>query len=575
MSDLRGKTKMNFLLILVDQLRKPPAYESDEIKQWREKYLIGQQTLRKTSIEFDRHYIASTACSPSRASLFTGHYPSLHGVTQTWGMAKRENDPDISWLDPNGVPTMGEYFQRNGYRTYYKGKWHLSHADIVHNHKVLHTIDQVTGESIERNVSLYKNSNRLRDFGFDDWIGPEPHGSNPYNSATSSSIGNGQKGRDAIFASQVIDLINELSQDKEEHKDPWLIVASLLNPHDISLFGDITQKLPMFNFPIDPTVPDIPESPTDQEDLTTKPSAQESYRDILPQALQKISDHKTYRSVYYSLEKYVDEQVKRIMDALQSSSMYKDTIVIFTSDHGEQLGSHGGLIHKWHNFYEESARVPLIIHNPILFPNHQVSYELSSHIDLIPTMLSLAGISEKQTRKCLEIDHCEVRPLVGKILKTYDIQSIDKLTDHVVYFWTQDNPTFGQLQISESGVEYQAIVQPNSVEAVLVYLFSRFFNNPHLLKFVRYYDPMGKAEDEYELYDLTEDPYEQINLMYMDKNRDDMDWEEKNRHFINRMFAAQCKAILDEQRNIKLLQPQHQSTMIGFDPITMRFTNLS
>jgi len=48
---------------------------------------------------------------PGRASLYTGHYPSLHGVTQTTGAAKESFDPDIFWLDPNGVPTMGDYFR--------------------------------------------------------------------------------------------------------------------------------------------------------------------------------------------------------------------------------------------------------------------------------------------------------------------------------------------------------------------------------------------------------------------------------------------------------------------------------
>jgi arylsulfatase A-like enzyme len=71
---------------------------------------------------FTRHYAGSTACSPSRATLFTGQYPSLHGVTQTQGIAKKSQDPDMFWLQPNTVPTMGDYFKQAGYQTFYKGK---------------------------------------------------------------------------------------------------------------------------------------------------------------------------------------------------------------------------------------------------------------------------------------------------------------------------------------------------------------------------------------------------------------------------------------------------------------------
>ena len=101
----------NFLFLMVDEMRYPPVYESSELKSFRATYLKTQNALRATGMEFRRHYAASTACVPGRASLYTGHYPSLHGVTQTTGAAKESFDPDIFWLDLNGVPTMGDYFR--------------------------------------------------------------------------------------------------------------------------------------------------------------------------------------------------------------------------------------------------------------------------------------------------------------------------------------------------------------------------------------------------------------------------------------------------------------------------------
>ena len=67
---------------------------------------------------------------PSRDTLFTGHYPSLHGVTKTDGLAKPHNTPAMRWPDSTGVPTMGEWFRAGRYRTHYRGKWHISYADL-------------------------------------------------------------------------------------------------------------------------------------------------------------------------------------------------------------------------------------------------------------------------------------------------------------------------------------------------------------------------------------------------------------------------------------------------------------
>src|SRR5690606_7340741 len=94
------------------------------------------------------------------------------------------------------------------------------------------------------------------------------------------------------------------------------------------------------------------------------------------QALQPISNIQKYQQLYYSLERSVDNNLYRIMKTIMKSSMYKDTIIIFTSDHGEQLGAHG-LFQKWHNIYEESIHVPLIIHSPALFSGYTATNELT------------------------------------------------------------------------------------------------------------------------------------------------------------------------------------------------------
>lgn len=132
----RGKLRKqpNILLILCDEYRFPVAYESAQLKRFRSKHLTAEEALRDNGLEFTNHYIMTTACVPSRNSIFTGQYPSLHGSSQTPGAAKTNVEMDMYWLDPNTLPTMGNYFRAGGYETYYKGKWHVSEADIrVHS----------------------------------------------------------------------------------------------------------------------------------------------------------------------------------------------------------------------------------------------------------------------------------------------------------------------------------------------------------------------------------------------------------------------------------------------------------
>jgi len=92
----------NILLLMTDQERYAPPYESPELAAFRLTQLPARARLRSAGLELHRHYAGSTACLPSRATLFTGQYPSLHGVTKTDGLAKPHNDPAMRWLDPAG-----------------------------------------------------------------------------------------------------------------------------------------------------------------------------------------------------------------------------------------------------------------------------------------------------------------------------------------------------------------------------------------------------------------------------------------------------------------------------------------
>lgn len=482
----------NFLIIMVDEKRVPMAYESAALRTWRRRNLRTEEAIRDHALEFSNHYAMATACSPSRASIWTGQYPSLHGVTTTGGIAKRSPESDLYWLDPTSVPTMGHWFRAGGYDTYYKGKWHVSEADL-HQPGSYDPLPSYTsqGRNDPRLANIYLKADRLDPFGFHGWVGPDPHGSSPLNSGSS---GPGGRGRDRVYAQEGVELLRQLRTAKR----PWLAVTSFVNPHDIVLWGLLSlaqqklylrEQLQGSNVPFD-LFTDL-YAASSGEDLSTKPTAQASYRTVYQQGLQPTLANPPHQRFYYQLQKNVDREMGRVFSALTDSpSDHRETIVIFLSDHGDLLGAHGGLFQKWHNAYEESIHVPLMIHNPVLFPKRRSTDLLTSHADLLPTMLGLAGLDEDALRPKLVETHTQVRRLPGRDLSGLVLGLDDErdVPERPQYFMTDDAPFRGQRQVAWNNVMYLPVTQPNSVESVLVKLPTGPDRALELWKYSRYFD---------------------------------------------------------------------------------------
>ena len=312
------------------------------------------ESIRDGGLEFHRHYAGSTACLPSRTTLFTGQYPSLHGGTNTDGMAKKANDPAMGWLDPNSVPTLGDWFRAGGYETHYRGKWHVSHADLLdpRHARGPHGFGRRRARRF-RGVAAYKGADRLDPYGFSGWIGREPHG------AAKADCGSV---RDGVFAEQVVELFAELAGARRD--GPWLAVASFVNPHDIA-FNGWAGSSSSASAPIDDdTLPAIPEAPSQADSFAGRPACQEAFAKAWPAMLYEQPTDESYRRLYYYLHKLVDRAIGRILAALDDSGMAEDTVVVFTSDHGDLVGAHGGLMQKWYNAYDEAIRVPLLVRGP-------------------------------------------------------------------------------------------------------------------------------------------------------------------------------------------------------------------
>ncbi len=550
-----GTKKPNILLLLVGEQRFPTVYESAALKAFRAAHLPAQSRLAQTGVSFERHYAASVAGVPSRASLYTGHYPSLHGAANTDGGAKAANDPDMRWLLPGSVPTIGHYLSQAGYRTIWKGKWRATDADL----KVPGTDRSIAsydanGVTHPEQEALYVAADALGPFGFSEWVGPDPHGPEPLR--TGSSAGQGRLGRDQAISAQVVETLKALHLSETD--TPWFLAASLANPHDIALWGYFSNLAADRQAAYDFSVPDsVPEEPFDTslfartrlEKLDDKPSSQRAFRDAYATFMLPAFASRQYYRLYYRLHADADRHLAEVLAALEATRFLNDTIVIFTSDHGTMLGAHGGMHQKWYTAYDEAVRVPLVISMPGNAPARTVPVP-TSHIDIAPTILGLAGIDHNAAREAIAGRFTDPLPLVGRDLSPLirGAAAPDQFTEPI-YFMTDDDPSRGLGGGTNFlGIPPQSMVQPNHVESIIaaiggeIWKYSRYFDHPRYWSAPgtpgaegvqdvvrkplppegeddgrprRVYEERIKtqpAPNEYEMYNVTADPMELENL---------------------------------------------------------------
>ena len=188
--------------------------------------------------------------------------------------------------------------------------------------------------------------------------------------------------------------IDYLSQPRDNGQ-PFFLVASFDNPHNICEWAR-NQPPPYGNVPI-PTSAELPELPVNFSKATSFPQAlrieQNASKRIYPTAQYTENDWRQYRYTYYRLIEKVDQEIGKILDAVDDLGLSDNTIIIFTSDHGD-----GNASHHWNQkiaLFQESIRVPFIVtYKGIERPKNRVSDRLVSNgLDLYPTILDFAGIS--------------------------------------------------------------------------------------------------------------------------------------------------------------------------------------
>ena len=538
----------DIVIVMTDEERAVPPYESDAVAAWRQRVLTGRKWFEDNGVSFTHHYTGSLACVPSRPTIFTGQYPDLHGVTQTDGIGKSFDDTRMRWLRAGEVPTLGNWFRAAGYDTHYDGKWHISHADLIGDKGAPLATNDDDGVVDHAAVQRYLDADPLAPYGFSGWVGPEPHGSGLANSGTR---------RDPLIAERVVAWLKDrYARRRAGDPDalrPFLLVASFVNPHDIVLFPTWVRKTPLEEpSPLDP--PPVPAAPTSEEDLRTKPAAQIAFREAYysgygpAAAIQRMYDGNAqrYRDLYYRLHAEVDTPIDRVRRAVTDGGS-DDAVLVRTSDHGDLLGAHGGLHQKWFNLYDEATRVPFVIARigkDATGP--RVVTSPTSHVDLVPTLLGAAGIDVESTAAVLAESFTEVHPLPGRDLMPI-VGGAAEDDSRAVYIMTRDNMLEGDTGASGLGRRLRQTVNPPALlriripahvaanfEGLVVQVEESAGGGGHLWKLVRTFDDPGTwtepgvrhlaatgpggevyrtspLDDQWELYDLTADPIEAVN----------------------------------------------------------------
>jgi len=348
--------KPNILVIMADQMAGPalPFYGHTLVQT------PHLNALAQGGVVFSSAYCNSPLCAPSRASMMTGQLPSRIGAF--------DNAAEF----PASIPTLGHYMRDMGYRTSLCGKMHFAGPDQLHGFEERLTTD------------IYP-----ADLGWTpDWERPAHRPSWYHNMLSIVQAGTCQTSNQLDFDEKVAfdatRKIYEMARDNDER--PFCFFVSFTHPHDP--FAITQEHWERYNH-AEIDLPAVAPIAVDQLDPHSRRLFHVCDLGRYEQTEERV---RNARHAYYAMISYVDDKVGQLLRALEATGLSDDTVVIFTSDHGEMLGERG-LWYKM-NFFEWSARVPLIFYAPGRFAPRRVDKHVSL-VDLLPTCIELAAGSPK------------------------------------------------------------------------------------------------------------------------------------------------------------------------------------
>ncbi|HEV3091868.1 MAG TPA: sulfatase-like hydrolase/transferase [Candidatus Cybelea sp.] len=465
--------------------------------------LPAMDALARHGVTFGHHYITSAMCTASRASFLTGQTPHVTGVIDQMQYSYTRS------LDPK-MPNMGSVLKGLGYKTAYFGKFEMD-------------------KSILATESTINYTDAIQAYGFDVFNAGGDVGSEPY-----SGFNN-----DPYIAGEAVRGLHTMAGDARRTGQPFFMVASLVNPHDIMYGNANVAGQPPVQKAVVPfaSPPPPPDSLYEKGwDFTLPASLQESLAGPgMPNALVEYkkgwdawsgaipTDRADMWTIFYNYYLNsiadVDRSLQKIVDVMDEMDLWRDTAIVFTADHGEMGGAHGGMKGKGPFAYEENIHVPLIVTHPKAKAGTTCS-ALTSHLDLLPTFVGLTGLPDaKRPQEVSALPGYDFSPLLADPQRA----SIDAVRPGVLFnylgagtvdgdflgetmeslFMNKPTPPLANADLSKRG--FISLVFDGR------YKFARFYaptacNTPQTLQDLL-------QNNDVQLFDLESDPGEVRNLV--------------------------------------------------------------
>lgn len=362
-SSVAGKTRRpNLLFIFADQL----GYQRCRYAGDKKARTPNIDKLASQAVNFHNAVSNMPVCSAYRASLFTGKYATSTGMVINELRMRTDHE------------CFGHVLTRSGYQTAYIGKWHL-YANQLGNHYD------------PKNSFVPPGPHRL---GFDGyWAAYNFHHnyySAYYHTDTLEKIFYG----DNVYEPDAqTNMMIEFIQRASKSNKPFGAFLSYGTPHDPWVENNVPEQyIGMFKHVSLPNPPNY----KDKDDKYA-----DNWGRLKPQQRKMLE---IWRRLYYAMVTNLDWNIVRLLNSLEQAGLSDNTIVVFSSDHGEMFGAHGRRAKNI--FYEEAARIPFLIRWPKKIPAGTVSDACLSTVDIMPTILSLMGLLIPKDVEGMDLSHC-------------------------------------------------------------------------------------------------------------------------------------------------------------------------
>ena len=358
-------SKKNLLFIITDQQR----FDTMACYGNRALHTPGFDRLSQNSYVFENAYCTTPICTPSRASFLTGQWPHEHQCIA--------NNTPLS----SNIATIAELLDDDYYCAYY-GKWHLGDELVpTHGFQERVSTEDAPYRPYFSNPEYLDLRSDYHHFLVANGFAPDTvadDGARVFSREYEASLAEPYT-KPTFLADRASSFIEAYSRE-----NPFFLAVSFLEPHN-PFWGPLNNLYDPDSLNVGPTFARSKEAPVShKEALMAKDFATHGIDGF---SLQSEWDWRRVRANYYGLVSLIDHAVEQILVSLDRAGLAEDTLVVFTSDHGEMMGDHA-LMTKGLR-YEQSVKVPLLMRVPGLSTEETRVPGNFSHIDLVPTLLDL------------------------------------------------------------------------------------------------------------------------------------------------------------------------------------------